>query len=185
MTKLSWINRLRSDEGFGLIELLLAMVVLTVALLGLFAAYSSSYVSLRRATRISSATQLADSQMERFRALQFSSIQLNITCGSNCTQDSTYTGDAAYSSTNQITGCATTDATCLSTQTTTGPDGKSYRIDTYIVYTCVSGTLSMSPSVTCGATSPNPVKQVTVVVRKTSGATWVREQSTFTSLLGS
>ena len=37
----------------------------------------------------------------------------------------TYTGDASYSSTAQISGCATTDATCLPTQTKTGPDGKS------------------------------------------------------------
>jgi prepilin-type N-terminal cleavage/methylation domain-containing protein len=52
----------RWEEGFGLIELLVAMTVLTVALLGLFAAYSSSYVALRRAPRMSSATLLADSR---------------------------------------------------------------------------------------------------------------------------
>jgi len=184
MTAVRGILRSRGEEGQGLIELLIAMTILSVALLALFAAYSSSYVALRRATRVSSATELADSQMERFRALQYANIQLNTTCGSTCSQDATYTGDSAYSSTAQVTGCATTDASCLSTQTKTGPDGKSYRVDTYIAYSCVSGTLSTTPSLTCSS-QPSPVKLVTVVVRKTSGGDWVREQSTFTSLTGS
>ena len=69
-------------------------------------------------------------------------IKLNITCGASCTQDSTYTSDAAYSSTAQVTGCTTTDVSCLSTQTKTGPDGKSYRVDTFVAYSCSSGALS-------------------------------------------
>jgi Tfp pilus assembly protein PilV len=185
VTAPSRIPRLRQENGQGLIELLLAMVVLTVGLLALFAAYSSGYVSLRRATRLSSATLLADSQMERFRGLQYSAIQLNLTCGASCTEDSTYTTDSAYSSTAQISGCSTTDSTCLPTQTKTGPDGKSYRVDTFIAWTCVSGTLSTSPSVSCSS-GLNPVKLVTVVVRKTSGTTTftpIREQSTFNSLI--
>lgn len=185
MTRLRRITDLRREEGFGLIELVIAMTVLTVGLLSLFAAYSTGYVTLRRATRVSSATLLADSQMERYRALQYANIKLNTTCGASCTQDATYTGDSAYSSTAQITGCATTDATCLSTQTKTGPDGKSYRVDTYIVWNCVGGgTLSTSPSVTCGAGQPAPMKLVTVVVRKSSGGTWVREASDFDALSG-
>lgn len=177
--------RLRPDEGFGLIELLIAMTVLVVALLALFAAYSTGYVTLRRATRVSSATLLADSQMERFRALSYGNIQLNTSCGASCNEDSTYTSDPAYSASAQIIGCATTDATCLPSQTQNGPDGNSYRIDTFIDWTCVSGTLSTSPSVTCGSGQPNPDKLVTVVVRKAGGGTWVREQSDFSSLTGS
>ncbi len=45
---------------------------------------------------------------------------------------------------------------CTPTQTVTGPDGRSYRVDTYIVWTTPSGGTA--------------VKQVTVVVRK-SGTT--------------
>jgi type II secretory pathway pseudopilin PulG len=180
-----WIRRARREEGFGLIELLIGMTFLSVALLALFAAYSSGYTALSRATRISSASLLADSQMERYRALQYTNIQLNTTCGATCTQDSTYTADSAYSSTAQVPGCTTTDASCISTQTKTGPDGKSYRVDTFIAYSCFSGTLSTSPSLTCGANQPNPVKLVTVVVRKSGGGTWAREESTFTGLTGS
>lgn len=177
------IRRPSGEEGFGLIELVIAMTVLVVGLLSLFAAFSTAQVTLRRATRISTATLLADSQMERYRALSYTNIRLNTSCGTSCAQDSTYTGDSAYSSTGQITGCATTDASCLSTQTITGADGKSYRVDTFIAWNCVGGgTLSTSPSVTCGSGQPAPMKLVTVVVRKSSGGTWVREASDFDAL---
>jgi Tfp pilus assembly protein PilV len=166
-----------------LVELLIAMMVLTVGILALVAAYSSGYVALKRATRVSSATLVADAQMERFRALQFSAIQLNTSCGASCTEDSTFTGDSAYSSTTQVTGCATTDSTCLPTQTKTGPDGKSYRLDTYIEYSCVSGTYVSATS--CGSGNPYPVKRVTLVVRSSSLTAPVREQSDFTAFPGS
>jgi type II secretory pathway pseudopilin PulG len=184
-------SRLGSEEGFGLIELLIAMTVLVVGLLALFAAYSTGYVTLRRATRVSSAMLLADSQMERYRALQYANIMLNTACGASCTEDGTYTADSAYSASAQITGttnqCSSTppDASCLPTQTKTGPDGQSYRVDTYIDWACLGGgTLSTSPTVTCGASQPAPVKLVTVVVRKSGGGTWTREQSEFDSLSG-
>jgi Tfp pilus assembly protein PilV len=173
--------RLKDEEGQTLVELLIAMMVLTVGILALIAAYSSGYVSLNRATRVSSATLVADSQMEHFQALQYSAIQLNTGCGTSCTEDSTFTGDSAYNSAAQVTGCATTATTCLPTQTVTGPDGRSYRLDTYIEYACVSGTLSTSPSVSCGSGNPQPVKRVTLVVRSSTLPTPVREQSTFAS----
>jgi prepilin-type N-terminal cleavage/methylation domain-containing protein len=189
--------RVQREEGFTLVELLIAMIVLTVGILALVAAYTSGFVALNRATRVSSAQLLADSQMERFRALTYNSIQLNTTCGASCSEDSTYTTDPVYSSTAQITGCSTTDSTCLPTQTKTGPDGRSYRLDTYVKYSCpTSGTtLSISP-LKCtnnsdGSTAAAPLKVVTVVVKSiggtglgTTAAVSVREQSAFTSLEG-
>jgi Tfp pilus assembly protein PilV len=177
--------RLRREEGMTLVELLIAMIVLTIGILALVAAYTSGYMALNRATRVSSARLVADQQMERFRAIQYSAIKLNTTCGSTCLEDSTYTVDSAYNSTAQVTGCATTESTCLPTQTKTGPDNKSYRLDTYIAYACVSGTLSTSPSLTCGGSNPYPVKRVTVVVRSSALTAPVREQSDFTSFPGS
>jgi prepilin-type N-terminal cleavage/methylation domain-containing protein len=185
MTALVRRRRLRHEEGFTLIELLMAMIVLTIGILALVAAYSSGYVALNRATRVSSATLVADSQMERFRALTYGNIALDTTCGASCNVDATYTGDSAYSAAAQVPGCTTTDATCLPTQTKTGPDGKSYRLDTYVEYTCISGTLTTSPSPDCGSANPYPVKRVTVVVRSSSLTTPVREQSTFTTFPGS
>ena len=164
------------EEGFTLVELLIAMIVLTIGILALVAAYTSGYVALNRATRVSSAEVLTDSQMERFRALSYTSIQLNRTCGASCAEDSTYTSDAVYSSTAEISGCSST----------------TYRMDTYIKYSCVSGTLVTSPSLTCGANQPSPVKLVTIVVKASAASTGigtstpvsVREQSAFTSLEG-
>jgi type IV pilus modification protein PilV len=184
--------RVRGEDGFTLVELLIAMIVLTVGILALVAAYTSGYVALNRATRVSSAQVIADSQMERFRALSYTGIWLNTTCGTSCAEDTTYKGDSVYSSAAAVTGCTTTDSSCLPTQMKTGPDGTSYRLDTYVEYGCLSGTLVTSPSLTCGSTSPAPVKLVTVVVRSTTGSAGigsantitVREQSAFTSLTG-
>jgi Tfp pilus assembly protein PilV len=168
-----------------LVELLIAMMVLTVGILALVAAYSSGYVALNRATRVSSATLVADAQMERFRALSYSAIKLNTTCGTSCAEDSTFTGDPAYNSAAQVTGCSSsTESTCLATQPKTGPDAKSYRLDTYIEYSCVSGTLTTSP-LSCGSGNPYPVKRVTLVVRSSTLTSPVREQSDFTAFPGS
>jgi Tfp pilus assembly protein PilV len=176
------IVRLREEDGFTLIELTIAMIVMTLGILSLVAAYSSGYVAMKRATKVSSAQTLADSQIERFRALSYSSIALNTTCGANCSEDATYTGDTAYSSTAQVTGCATQDQACLPSQTKTGPNNDSYRVDTYIVWSCISGTYSAG---SCGSGNPIPEKLITVVVRKSGGGDWVREQSTFTLATGS
>jgi type IV pilus modification protein PilV len=176
--------RPRHEDGFTLVELLIAMIVLTIGILALVAAFTSGYLALNRATRVSSAAAIADAQMERFRALKYDNIALNTSCGASCAEDATYTSDAAYSSTAQVTGCATTDASCLPTQTKTGPDGSSYRLDTFVKYNCVTGTLSTSPSLTCGSGQPRPVKVVTVVVRSSLLTQSVREESTFDALTG-
>jgi len=62
------VRRLRSDAGFGLIELLVAMVVTNIAVMALVAALSSSHVALVRASRISTAAAVASAQLETYRA---------------------------------------------------------------------------------------------------------------------
>jgi Tfp pilus assembly protein PilV len=177
----AWTARLRREGGFGLVELLIAMIVLSVGILAIVAGYSSGYVAVRRATQVSSATVVADAQMERSRAHTYAYIALN-TAG----EDATYRGDTAYNATAQIGGCtSTTDPSCLPTQSRTGPDGRSYRVDTYIAWSCLSGTFSATPSPTCGSGEPAPVKLVTVVVRNSAATKeWAREASTFSPLTG-
>ena len=51
--------RVRGEEGMTLVELLIAMFVLTVGILALVAAYSSGYVALNRATEFYVARILA------------------------------------------------------------------------------------------------------------------------------
>jgi hypothetical protein len=111
--------------------------------------------------------------MENYRTLPYSCVYLAAVTG-----DSSYTSDSAYSA-SQITGSScspyATPATSATTasQTVTGPDGRSYRVDTYIV--------SMTP------TGGRALKQVTVVVRAVTnsvvGSVLARQASTFDQAL--
>lgn len=141
----------RSEEGFGLIELTIAMAMMAVALLALVAAISSGIVTLSRSGVAATASTLADKQMERYRALTYAAIQLDSASVTTANGDSVYTGDSAWSA-SQVTGaCSGVPAECNPKQTVTGPDNKSYRIDSYVVYTTPAGGRQL--------------KQVTVVVR--------------------
>jgi type II secretory pathway pseudopilin PulG len=149
--------RIRCESGLGLIELLIAMTVLSIAIAAQLTVFASGFTSLHRASRKGTAVTLADKQMEIYRTIPYSCIYLT-----SATGDSAYSGDAAYSA-SQVTGsgCAPsatpqTSATSA-TQTVAGPDGSSYRVDSYIVSTTPTGGRAM--------------KRVTVVVRGiTNGA---------------
>ena len=58
-----------SEEGFGLVELLIAMTVMSIAIFALVAGFSSSAGTLNRASKTSTAGALADKQMEAFSAV--------------------------------------------------------------------------------------------------------------------
>src|SRR5687768_8678671 len=90
---------LRKNDGFGLIELLLAMTMLNIGLLAVVAAFSSGIVSLNRASRVTTAAVLADGQMELYRAITHAAIHLEPT---SIPATAPYTTDAAYSAT-QVT----------------------------------------------------------------------------------
>ena len=146
--------RTRDESGFALIEMLVAIVVINLALLAILLALTSGMTTLRRSAETSTASAIADTQLERYRAVVLASIYLDSTA--LAATDSTYQADTAYSASQVNQVCGTLTAVCTPTQTVTGPDGRSYRVDTYIV--------SVTPS---GGTA---VKQITVVVRK-SGTT--------------
>jgi prepilin-type N-terminal cleavage/methylation domain-containing protein len=161
--------RIRCESGFGLIELLIAMTVLSIAIAAQLTVFASSFTSLHRASRKGTAVTLADKQMEIYRTIAYSCIYLT-----SATGDSAYSGDVAYSG-SQVTGsgCApsTTPPTSATsaTQTLSGPDGSSYRVDSYIVSTTPTGGRAM--------------KTVTVVVRGitngTLGGVLARSASSF------
>jgi prepilin-type N-terminal cleavage/methylation domain-containing protein len=148
-------SRLRGQQGFALIEMLVAIVVINVGLLAILLALNSGMITLRRSAESSTASAVADQQIERFRALAFAAIYLDTT--SLAATDSTYQTDSAYSASQVSQACSPLVAACTPSQTVTGPDSRSYRVDTYIVWTTPTG----------GA----PVKQVTVVVRKPGSPT--------------
>ena len=95
--------RLRSERGFGLIELLIAMVMLNVGILAIAASFNAGIVSLNRSSKISTALTLADSQMELYRALTWSAIALDPATIPSTTP---YTTDTAYSSTQVTASCS-------------------------------------------------------------------------------
>ena len=161
--------RLRAEEGFGLIELIMAMVMLNIGILAIVASFNSGAVALRRASHISTASALADQQMEGYRALTYS--QIGFTASLMSGLDNTYKCDSVLGAScpNTVPPCAGLPCTdgqtptlssctvgnqCLPSRSATGatsPDGYPYRIDSYILYKT--------------QTNGRQLKQITVVVR--------------------
>jgi Tfp pilus assembly protein PilV len=158
------ILRLRREQGFALIEMLAAIVVIDIGILAMLLTLNSGVVTLRRSAELSTASVVADKQVERYRAITYSSIYLDT--ASLASTDSTYQADSAYSATQVSQTCSPLVSTCTPSQTITGPDGRSYRVDTFIV--------SVTPA------GGRAVKQVTVVVRRAGTTpTLARVLSTF------
>ena len=78
------MRRLRTEEGFGLVELMISMSILNVGILALVAAFNGGSLALHRAGETSTAATLADKQMELYRAITYAAISLE--------HDSTSTG---------------------------------------------------------------------------------------------
>ena len=160
--------RLRRDDGFGLTELVVAMAVLNIGLLALLGAFINGVTTTSHNGRVATASTLADSQLELYRALTYSNILLD---ASTIPATAPYTADRAYSA-SQVTGTCpgsvSTNPNCSASRTITGPDHGTYEIDTYIT--------------TTAPTNGRTVKQITVVVRDTralSGPALVRRTSIF------
>lgn len=167
------MKRLRSEEGFGLLELMIAMTMLNVGILALVAAFNSGALAIQRASQVSTASTVAERQMELYRGLRYSSITLDSASKAAAQGNATYAGDPAYNA-NQVTSTCTGSPlpdSCNAMRTTKGPDGIDYRVDTYIVT----------------ETPPNgrALKRVTIVVRKVSDlATMTRMTSLFDESTG-
>lgn len=152
--------RLRNEEGFLLIELMAAVVIISVALLALLGSYDEAWFSLRSGAKDSSAGMIANNQLELYASLQYASIGLDATTlATTKASDTTYTSDEAalpgIGTDVTISGCGSS-AQCLPVQTVTGADHKSYRLETFI-------RLIANPN----GTSWNE-KVVTVIVRDPS-----------------
>jgi Tfp pilus assembly protein PilV len=167
-------KRLRVDqEGFGLIELLIAMVILNVGLLAIIASFQAGIITLGRASRVTTAAVLADQQMELYRAITHDSIRL---APATIPATAPYTTDTAYNATQITTPTCSPSPDyppeCNASRTATGADNKSYRIDTYIVQTAPAGGRTL--------------KQVTIVVRDETNLskTYVRQASSFDQSTG-
>lgn len=168
--------RSREEGGFGLIELLIAMTVMLVGVLAIFAMFESGIRQLTRASNVTTASALADSQMENYRAVRYTVI--GMTQAALTAADATYTGDTAYRAggTNQPNQAVTLGSSSYSPiQTLTGADGRSYRVDTYITWASVQ--------VAGGTFSGRAVKQITISVSR-NGAALARVTSSFDQSTG-
>jgi len=172
-------TRARDESGFGLLELLMAMVMLNVAVLAIVAAFSSGNAALARASQVSTAAALADKQIEIYRGQDYDNILFKTSEWNSAVTDTTYTGDSVYTQNmaspvapKALVGTVTTCPTVVPAQacdpsfTTTGADHRSYRVDTYLYFD--------TPSF------GNQLKTVTVVVRSaTTNRVFARVTSTF------
>jgi prepilin-type N-terminal cleavage/methylation domain-containing protein len=162
--------RLRDEQGFGLIELLAALVVLSIGILALFAMFESGIRQLTRASTVTTAGALADKEMESYRAIKYASIGLPDTLV--LAAAAPYSSDSAYSASAttrvNLVACGTAPCTTkVPVQTLTGADGRSYRVDTYVTWQTVG--------------AGRQVKLVTVVVRDGTDTSkvWARAASAF------
>ena len=89
-------TRARDESGFGMLELLMAMVMLNVGILAVVAAFSSGNAALARASRISTAAALGNKQMEVYRGLKYDNIVFITSEWNAAIGDSTYTADSIY-----------------------------------------------------------------------------------------
>jgi prepilin-type N-terminal cleavage/methylation domain-containing protein len=175
--------RLREEHGFGLVELMIATTVLSIGIFSVLGSLTSGYLALNRARAASTGSVIADAQTERFRALSFGAI-----CLSNTSTDSTYTAGAPEGT--SVPTCSSSDPALVAVRDpVTGPDGRSYRTDTYVFWNCAKGTISVSTPystsspgcLTSGTVVSRPVKLVRVVIRDhtTTATTYASQETTF------
>ncbi len=135
--------RLQDESGFSIVELVVAVMVITVALLAIAAGFETAAVSVHAAAKKTVAAKLANAQIERYAALAYTSIGLDATTltntktSGNPSYSSAYVSDetalnAVTSGTDvSFSGCGTA-AQCLPVQTVAGTDQKSYKLETFI-----------------------------------------------------
>jgi uncharacterized protein (TIGR02598 family) len=165
--------RVRKSAGFGMIELVCAMSVMSVGIMAVFAMFHSGLVQIRHASNVSTAAALAESEIEKYRAVQFDNIGLVDSAVSSA--DATYKADVAYkadSVTTTLNGSITASQTTLTVTSASGfPTSPPFRvkIDSEIMLvTAVSGTTWTLDSGT--ASSRVPVDATTAAAHN-SGAT--------------
>ena len=88
------LRRAGRVDGFGMVELLCAMSILAMGILALFAMFDSGMTQLHRASAVTTAAAIADSEMEGFRAIRFDVIGLDDAHVASA--DATYKANGAY-----------------------------------------------------------------------------------------
>jgi len=98
--------RLREETGLGLIELLISLLVLNIGIFATMGAFTSGAVAIRNASRVSTASALADKKIEAFRDMSYSnpSFAVGTTTANQTGADGlTYSVTTAITSGSQLT----------------------------------------------------------------------------------
>ena len=169
------LTRLPQERGQGMIEMIMAVVLITVALLALMASYDGAFMSLHKSARTNAAAQLADTQLELYSSLYaLNTADPSAQIGLSSSLLTTAKASDAYYSTDENalspsgtdytnSACTTTSSQCKPVQTVTGSDGKSYRMETFTRNVTQTLTCTMTTTGSCSTTTNERV--VTVIIR--------------------
>ncbi|HEY3551183.1 MAG TPA: hypothetical protein VGK69_09045 [Gaiellaceae bacterium] len=119
--------KLHEETGLGLVELLISLLVLNIGIFATMGAFSSGAVAIRNSSRISTASALADKEIEGFRDMSYSSSSFAV---GTTTANQTGADGLTYSVTTAITGGAaqaTSGSTAVKVVTITITDPSSGR----------------------------------------------------------
>ncbi len=151
-----------------MIELLAAMTVMLIGIFAVFGLFQAGIVQIRRASTITTAAAIADSEMEKFRAIKYEAIGLadsDVTSVAAGSYGSTYTGQTFYKT---DTAASTTLSAAMTTTTQT------------------SVPVQASPT---GFPSTGPflvkIDNEYLLINNRSTSTWALYQSSDRGLLGS
>jgi len=209
---MAFVLRLRRDDGFMMVELLMAITVMAIALTTLVAVYSSGIIGMGKSSDQTTATLLADAQMESYHIMVYRDIGLDLGATALAALDSTYKSDSACANTATSTTCNADGADNTETEPTGSLPDSCTSINTWYPNTdpCVasrsvnSGTTPASPdghsyrvdtyvilvpavtSTDGGQSIQDAYKRVTVVVRNGNQLSTIlaRESSDFACATG-
>jgi type II secretory pathway pseudopilin PulG len=188
-----------SEAGFGLVELLIAMVILQIALLAIVGAFGAGSVALGRASRSNTAQALANQQLELYRSMTYDPIGLDTTGANAPPTSGTYVADTTVCPANQTPVCGNTGprnnpgTSSWSCTATSGATSVSFYysangINPCIAHRLVSGANSPDGqsyyvdtyiALTASTTTQRSYKQISVVVRNgVTGKQLVKEITT-------
>jgi len=161
-------RRARAEDGFGMIELLAAMTVMLIGIFAVFGVFQAGIVQIRRASTVTTAAALADSEMEKFRAIKYDSIGLTNTTVDTVvagSYGSTYTGQSFYKT--DTAASTTLSAAMTTTSQTTVP-----------VQSTITGFPSSGPFIV-------KIDNEYMLINSRSSSTWTLYQASDRGLLGS
>ena len=124
--------RMRNEDGIGLIELLIALLVLNVGIFATLGAFTSAASTLKRSSRISTAAAIADQEIEALHNLRYSQI-VNVpsTTWPNAPDGGTYTYQVAVTPGQVTGGSANLEQAAVTVTSTVDPTAKVTSITTF------------------------------------------------------